>query len=69
MAGCCATGLPKFIDRTGTKEGEFAWFPGAGALEFKNVALGFDTTTMGLRCDNWRRSLPDPTRFRPWASH
>eukprot|EP01052_Picozoa_sp_SAG31_P044065 SAG31_NODE_7550_length_1657_cov_2.932606_1_plen_297_part_00 len=58
-------GMPKFIDQTGTHESTFDWFPKADQLEFKN--MGFDTTNMGLRCDAWRRSLPDPKKFRPWV--
>ena len=47
----------------GTIDAEFSWFPKSDRLEFKNATLGFDTTQMGLRCDEFRRSLPDPTKF------
>ena len=60
-------GMPQFIDKSGTIDAEFSWFPKSSQLEFKNATLGFDTTQMGRRCDEWRRSLPDPTKFRPWV--
>lgn len=48
-------------------EAEWAWFKGAADLEFVNRTLGFDTRTMGLRCDEFRRSLPLASLYRPWV--
>ena len=61
--------LPRLIDQTGSKEATWADFPGAakGGLEFVNSKLGFDTGSMGLRCDEFRRTIPDPALFRPWV--
>ena len=60
-------GLPHFIDKRGSVDAEFSWFPGAAELEFSNATLGFDTKGMGLVCDGWRRTMPDPTKYRPWV--
>jgi hypothetical protein len=49
-------------------EGSWRQFPeatGAG-LEFINEQLRFDTRQMGLRCDEFRRSMPSPALYRPW---
>lgn len=61
--------LPRLIDMTGSKDGTWADFPGAqhGGLEFVNRELGFDTTTIGLRCDEFRRTIPDAAKYRPWV--
>jgi hypothetical protein len=47
-------------------EGSYQDFPGVKGLEFVNAKLGFDTRSAGLRCDEWRRSVPDPLKYRPW---
>eukprot|EP01046_Picozoa_sp_COSAG06_P049857 COSAG06_NODE_7763_length_2384_cov_1.602188_2_plen_253_part_00 len=62
-------GLPHFIDRSGSIDANFSWFPEAAELEFTNVTLGFDTKGMGLVCDGWRQTLPDPTKYRPWVKN
>ena len=36
-------------------------------LEFINAKLGFDTREMGLRCDEFRRSIPSAALYRPWV--
>lgn len=59
--------LPQLIDQSGSIEADFSWFPGATKLEFVNHSLGFDTTAIGLRCDGWRRALPQHSRYRPWV--
>ena len=54
----------------GTIDANWSWFLEATsktAFEFTNKTLGFDTTQMGLRCDEYRRALPDPTKYRPWV--
>jgi hypothetical protein len=61
------SGLPHFIDKSGSIQADWSWFPEAQGLEFVNATLGFDTRQMGLRCDGWRRSLPNPKIFRPWV--
>ena len=58
-------GLPHFIDKRGSVDADFSWFPGAAELEFSNATLGFDTKGMGLVCDGWRRTMPDPSKYRP----
>jgi hypothetical protein len=58
--------LDKYMDRTGSGEGEWAWFPGAAQLEFVNESLGFDTRRAGLVCDEFRRSMPVKAMYRPW---
>ena len=71
----CDGDLPKpgspgaFIDDTGSVEAQWGWFPpgAAQSLAFANASLGFDTETMGLRCDEWRRSRPAPSLYRPWV--
>lgn len=45
----------QFPDATGT------------GFEFINPELRFDTREMGLRCDEFRRSLPSPAKYRPWV--
>eukprot|EP01051_Picozoa_sp_SAG22_P008108 SAG22_NODE_600_length_8677_cov_18.222429_6_plen_309_part_00 len=62
-------GLPEFIDSRGSIEADWSDFPGAtgAGLEFVNEKLGFDTTAMGLRCDGWRRSMPDKSKYRSWV--
>ena len=61
-------GEPKFIDRRGSIEARWSWFPeSTSTLEFVNTRLGFDTRTMGLRCDGWRKSLPLASLYRPWV--
>ena len=59
--------LPKLIDQTGSKEATWADFPGAQQLEFVNQRLGFDTGNIGLRCNEWRRTMPSPALYRPWV--
>lgn len=62
--------MPHFIDKSGAIEAQWSDFPEAAsktAFEFQNVKLGFDTTKMGLRCDGYRRSLPDPAKYRVWV--
>ena len=56
-----------FIDQTGAVRAEWAWFPEAANLEFVNASLRFDTTSIGLRCDGWRRHLPVAAKYRPWV--
>jgi hypothetical protein len=41
--------------------------PGAGDLEFVNATLGFNTGEMGLRCDEFRRTIPSAAKYRPWV--
>ena len=61
-------GEPKFIDQAGSIEAEWSWFPGAtSTLEFVNASVGFDTRTIGLRCDEWRKVLPVASLYRPWV--
>jgi hypothetical protein len=36
-------------------------------FEFINSELRFDTREMGLRCDEFRRSLPSTAKYRPWV--
>jgi hypothetical protein len=62
-------GLPQFIDSRGSIEADWSDFPGASGagLEFVSKRLGFDTTRMGLRCDDWRRSMPDKSKYRAWV--
>lgn len=55
------------MDWTGSGEGQWAWFPAADALEFVNATLGFDTRRAGLHCDDFRKTLPDAARYRPWV--
>ena len=59
--------LPKLIDMSGTVNAQFDWFSNAADLEFVNATLGFDTRSMGLRCDGWRRSIPVARLYRPWV--
>ena len=63
-------GQPTFIDQRGSVEAQWAWFPQATTtLEFVNTSLGFDTRSMGLRCDEWRKALPVASLYRPWVKH
>eukprot|EP01043_Picozoa_sp_COSAG02_P036980 COSAG02_NODE_2747_length_8108_cov_3.195405_5_plen_294_part_00 len=56
-------GLETIVDAT------WAQFPEATGtgFEFINPLLRFDTREMGLRCDEFRRSLPSSAIYRPWV--
>eukprot|EP00937_MAST-01D_sp_MAST-1D-sp2_P001911 g1911.t1 len=60
-------GADAFVDVAGALEAQWAWFPRAAELEFVNQSLGIDTRGAGLVCDEFRRALPDPARYRPWV--
>jgi hypothetical protein len=64
-----AFGLPDshYIDWKGSVDAEWSWFPNAHELEFHNASLRFDTRQSGLYCDEWRRSIPDARKYRPFV--
>jgi len=59
--------MKSFINSDGSLEGDFTWFPGAADLELVNKSLGIDSNHAGLQCDEWRRSMPMKSLFRPWV--
>jgi hypothetical protein len=59
--------LSSFVNRTGNLDGEWGWFPAHEQLEFVNQSLNIDSTSAGLVCDEFRRSIPDPRQYRPFV--
>ena len=48
-------------------DAEFSDFPKHEQLEFKAFGGAIDTTKAGLRCDEFRRSMPSKAEYRAWA--
>lgn len=71
LSNASAFGMPAsfYMDWSGSIDANWSWFPGASQLEFVNASLRFDTRQAGLYCDGWRRSVPDPTKYRPFVKH
>ncbi len=42
-------------------------FPGHTSLEFKAMGGDIDTSSIGLRCDEFRRAMPIKSDYRSWA--
>jgi hypothetical protein len=59
--------LPRLIDQRGTLQAQWKDFPNAAALDFTSKKYGFDTDSMGLRCDEFRKALPVPSKYRTWV--
>ena len=48
-------------------DAQFSDFPQHQQLEFKALGGAIDTTKIGLRCDEFRRSMPIKAAYRAWA--
>jgi hypothetical protein len=55
------------IDASGTVDAEWAWFPRADSLEFTLTDPPIDTTRAGLRCDEFRKRMPNKATYRAWV--
>ena len=55
------------LNADGSRNATFAEFPGADNLEFVLASEAIDTKKIGLRCDEFRRHMPMPHKYRPWV--
>jgi hypothetical protein len=60
-------GFAHWIDRRDSIDAMWSWFPHSRQLEFKHPLINVDTGRAGLRCDQWRKSMPSPAAYRPWV--
>ena len=60
-------GGKRCIAKADYTDAQFSDFPRHEQLEFKALGGAIDTTKIGLRCDEFRRSLPPKAAYRAWA--
>jgi hypothetical protein len=60
-------GGKRCITKADYTDAQFSDFPRHQQLEFKALGGAIDTTKIGLRCDEFRRSMPAKATYRAWA--